>query len=88
MRDPRKRQEQLLVENLGNKGSGGARGLGLEKRNGDNRESWAGQHGLNRGAGRADELKPEAERLRFTVETQVGTEAGSEEAGGEVESGL
>ena len=59
MRDPEKRKEQLLAENLGNQGSGGAGGQitedgGSEKRNGNNGESWAGEHGLN---GRAGGLK-------------------------------
>ena len=45
----------------------------MEKRNGDNRESWAGNHGLNGRTGglkegKAEKSKPVAERLRSTVE--------------------
>ena len=56
VRDPVKRQEQLLAENHGDEGSGGARGHiaedgGLEEWNRDKGEGRVGQHGLYGRAG-------------------------------------
>ena len=73
-----------MAFNTGGAGGHITEDKGSEKRNGDNRESRAGEHELDGRAGRVVKSKLEGERSRSTAEM----EAGSEEAGGEAKSGL